>query len=123
MAHRNGNWRLDPGRLRYVPNGIDLTRFESTAARARPSSSPDGRPVIGTVASLREEKNVDRLIRAFRLIEPPAQLVIVGDGPARPRLEALVAELGLAECVHFSGQVADPAALYPGFDLFALSSD
>ena len=47
--------------MRYVPNGIDLARF-AAAARERQRE-----PVIGTVAALRPEKNIARLIRAFRL--------------------------------------------------------
>lgn len=52
-------WRLNPRRVRYVPNGIDLAGFASACARgpaARDGSIAD-RPVIGTVATLRAEKN------------------------------------------------------------------
>ncbi len=54
---------------------------------------------------------------------PPGRLVIVGDGPERAGLEALAASLGIAPRVSFLGHIADPAPLYGGFDLFALSSD
>jgi len=50
-------------------------------------------------------------------------LVIVGDGPERPALERLAGELGVGDRVRFTGHVTDPAPLYAGFDLFALSSD
>jgi glycosyltransferase involved in cell wall biosynthesis len=49
--------------------------------------------------------------------------VIAGDGPQRAELERLAGELGLAARVHFTGHLADPAALYRGLDVFALSSD
>ena len=72
-------WRLDPRRVRYVPNGIDLARFAGTREAG-------AEPVIGTVAALRPEKNLARLLRAFRLVADvmPARLVIVGDGSERP---------------------------------------
>lgn len=113
-------WRLPPARLRYIPNGIDLSRF---APRDR-SLLPEV-PVIGTVAALRPEKNLARLVRAFASVRAlrPARLAIVGDGPERLALEALARELGLAEDVVFHGHQPDPAALFSGFDLFALSSD
>ncbi len=114
-------WRLPADRLRYVPNGIDLARF---APRGRPG--PAGvDPVIGTVATLRAEKNLARLLRAFQALvrERPARLVIVGDGPERAGLEALAADLGLGAQVRFTGSMADPAAAYAAFDVFALTSD
>lgn len=110
-------WRLDPRRVRYVPNGVDLARF---AGAARPAGEDI---VIGTVASLRPEKNLGRLLRAFHSLAGPARLVIVGGGPERASLESLAAELGITGRVTFVGQVDDTAPLYRGFDVFALSSD
>ena len=119
-----GVWRLNPRHLRYVPNGIDLARFAG-------SPHPDGRPdpivgpVVGTVAALRPEKNIARLLRAFALAAPdgPASLVIAGDGPERPALAGLAQELGIAGRVRFAGHVADPAGLFKQLDVFAMSSD
>ncbi len=120
-------WRLPPARLRYIPNGIDLARLD--VARD-PGRFPGEGPVIGAVAALRPEKALDRLVRAFAALDAfaardamPARLVIVGDGPERPGLERLAVALGIAGRVHFTGHIADPAPLYGGFDVFALSSD
>lgn len=110
-------WRLPSKVVRYVPNGIDLGRF------ATDRSGRDGaEAVIGTVAALREEKNIGRLLHAFAML-PAGRLVIVGDGPKRPALEALAASLGVAERVTFAGHQQDTASYYAGFDIFALSSD
>ena len=102
-------WRLDPHRVRYVPNGIDLARFAG-------SRETGGEPVIGTVAALRPEKNLARLLRAFRLVADvmPVRLVIAGDGPERAGLERLSRDLGLSGLVRFTGHLDDPAALYRG---------
>ncbi len=109
-------WRLPAARLHYIPNGVDIRRFAPAADR------PPGQ-VIGTVAALRPEKNLARLLRAFQTLPPPARLVIVGDGGERARLHALAAELGIAGRVEFTGPCADPERLYAGFDIFALASD
>ncbi len=115
-------WRLPRGRVRYVPNGVDLTR-------AVPASVPGEGLLVGTVAALREEKNVGRLLRAFALAlaQAPggraARLLIVGDGSERAGLERLAGELGIAERVHFAGHVPAPAGLVAAMDVFALSSD
>jgi len=110
-------WRVP--HVRYLPNGIDLARFSTTP---HPVGSP---PVIGTVAALRPEKNLSRLLRAFRLIadESTVQLVIVGDGPLRTDLQALAGELGIAERVRFAGHTDTVEMFYRDFDVFALSSD
>ncbi|HTE38782.1 MAG TPA: glycosyltransferase [Reyranella sp.] len=114
-------WRLPQSRLRLVPNGVDLARF---AAAGPPRA--DARPVvIGTVAALRPEKNIARLIRALARLRAavPARLVIVGDGPERAALEALAAAEGVGGQVEFAGHHTNPAPLYASFDIFALSSD
>jgi glycosyltransferase involved in cell wall biosynthesis len=110
-------WKLPERRIRYVPNGIDLVRFATDGTNR---GSPD--PVIGTVAALREEKNLARLIQAFATL-PSGRLVIVGDGPERPALTALAAGLGIGDRVAFAGHRQDTPGFYAGFDIFALSSD
>ncbi|HEX5328265.1 MAG TPA: glycosyltransferase, partial [Acetobacteraceae bacterium] len=112
-------WRLAPQRVRYIPNGIDLGRFAARHSTINPE------PVIGAVSALRPEKNFPRLLRAFHIAteQTAARLLVVGDGPERPGLERLASQLGLGDRVRFTGHVADPAPLYAGFDVFAVSSD
>ena len=112
-------WRLDPRRLRYIPNGVDLQRYASPSEHVRDHDLP----VIGIVAALRPEKNVGRLLRAMSQVEIPARLVVVGDGGERAGLQRLATELDLAERVDFAGHVTDPQRFYRDFDLLALSSD
>jgi len=111
-------WKLRPETCRYVPNGIDLTRFS-------PAMGDPAMPVVGTIAVLRPEKNLARLIRAFARISADiaSRLVIVGDGPERGMLETLVRSLNVADRVTFTGHRDDIPALYAGFDVFALTSD
>lgn len=116
-------WRLPRNNLHYIPNGIDLIRFGMAAPETR--WPIDSGPVIGSVAALRAEKNLGRLIRAFARVarEVPCHLAIIGDGPERAMLEALAAELGIADRITFTGHVAAPQGLYRGMDIYALSSD
>jgi glycosyltransferase involved in cell wall biosynthesis len=115
-------WRLPKRQVHYVPNGIELARF----AGPKPEDAWQGEgPLVGTVAALRPEKNVGRLIRAFARAnaETPARLLLIGDGPERAALEALVMELGVRERVRFAGHVSQPAELIRSLDVFGLSSD
>lgn len=66
------------------------------------------------VGALSENKGVDTLIRAFASLRAAvgedARLTIVGDGPFRDALQALVEELGVSEHVSMPGQVIDGIA-------------
>jgi glycosyltransferase involved in cell wall biosynthesis len=112
-------WRLDSARVAYVANGIDLARFGQQPRLAT------GEVAVGTVAGLRPEKNLSRLLRAFALLPPAprSRLVVVGDGPQLAELQALAASLGVGARVTFAGHMPRPELAYAGFDIFALSSD
>jgi glycosyltransferase involved in cell wall biosynthesis len=116
-------WRLPPGKIHYVPNGLDLTQFRPDEARQQDEGDC---PIIGTVAALRAEKNLPRLLRAAALLRQEGmtfRLSVLGQGPEREGLEALADASGLQDCITFGGHVADPSSAYRRFDIFALSSD
>jgi len=105
-----------------VPNGIDLARFAGAAPMAAP---PGEGPVIGTIAALRAEKNIARLLRAVARLRQsrPVRLVVVGDGPERSALEALAHSLGIDGATLFAGHSTHAERWMASFDVFALSSD
>lgn len=120
-------WRLPPHRLRHIPNGVDCRRFAGAADAALVARlGLDGpEPIIGTVAALRAEKNPGRLLDAFAQVvrDRPARLVIIGDGPEMPRLQAMAGTLCLSRRVVFTGAMTQPERLLPAFTIFALSSN
>lgn len=92
------------GRVVVAPMGVDIRRFRPPAAGNRSGLLFVGRLVEG--------KGVDTLIEAFALLaagHPDLRLVVVGDGPLRPGLEARVMTLGLADRVAFTGALAADA--------------
>ena len=117
-------WKLPARQVAYIPNGVDVERFADPRAAIPGFARRPGELVIGTVAPLRREKNLGRLLRVFARLDPSlsARLVIAGEGAERPALTRLAGELGLGGRVIFTGQVA-PEAVLGGFDIFALSSD
>jgi len=117
-------WGVPPAKVVHIPNGVDCARF---AAPPEPALVPglagrDG-PVIGTVAPLRREKNIARLIEAFAALPPPATLVVIGDGPERAALEAAAGSAGVAGRTVFAGYLDRPEAALGLLDVYALSSD
>jgi glycosyltransferase involved in cell wall biosynthesis len=123
-------WWLPSRLVRYLPNGVDATRFrpaspaEKEAARRRFGCLP-GECVVGTVGMLRREKNHARLLRAFAAVAArrPSRLLVVGDGPLREDLVCQARQAGLAERVVFTGALDDPVDACRALDVFALSSD
>lgn len=78
-----------------------------TPAQVPPPFGHPGPMRLLFVGRLVERKGVHRLLEALaRLADPGSvRLSVVGDGPERPRLERLAAELGVAERVEFAGFV------------------
>ncbi len=119
-------WRLERHLVRYVPNGIVTNRFAAPpdASLLAGLGLRGDRPTIGTVAALRREKNLTRLIRCFAALPPDLKpiLMIIGEGPERTTLETLARDLAVADRVIFAGALPAPAAILGAFDVFALSS-
>jgi L-malate glycosyltransferase len=123
LAHKV--WKLPAKMVAYIPNGVDVGRFADPPRDAIPGfTRRPGELVIGTVAPLRREKNIGRLLRVFARLDPSlvARLVIAGDGAERQMLMRLAGEFGVADRVIFTGQVL-PEAVLGTFDIFALSSE
>jgi glycosyltransferase involved in cell wall biosynthesis len=122
-----GKWRLAAEQVLYLPNGIDCERF------ARPPDSEllksfgiaEDHVVIGTVAALRAEKNLERLLNVFAASRPPpsARLVIVGDGPQRDMLAQTASRLGIFDHTIMTGAMNAPERILGRFEVFGLTSD
>ncbi|MDP2809171.1 MAG: glycosyltransferase [Rhodocyclaceae bacterium] len=112
-------WWMPSGRVQFIPNGVEIPDGDTKSKDRQQGLT------IGTVAGLRPEKNVARLIKAFAAVRQShdARLVIVGDGPERGNLEALADKLGVRLHVEFTGYLKNPQERLRDFDLFALSSD
>jgi len=123
------SWQLPPEKIAYIPNGIDTQSFypangEAASFRKKLGIS-ENEIVIGVVAGLRKEKNIELLISVFmKLVKKyPAKLMIVGDGPERKGLNLLVKNLAIEGSVIFTGHTEAPALYYRLMDIYAISSD
>jgi glycosyltransferase involved in cell wall biosynthesis len=114
-----------PGRpVTVVPPGISTDRFapaDQAAARRRLSLAPD-RKIVGAVGRLAAVKGHRVLIQALQKMPDVVDLVLVGDGPERPALEALALDLDMADRVRFLGQREDLELIYPAFDVLCQPS-
>lgn len=118
-------WHLSPKAILYIPNGVDCARF---TRQEQKTPGQKNRLVIGTLATLRAEKNLARLIRIFAAIaalRPPEalELLIVGDGSERAALEAAARASRRPAQIRFVGHTSSPEHALAEMDIFALSSD
>jgi glycosyltransferase involved in cell wall biosynthesis len=111
--------RLDP----VIANGCDTAAIAATsAARRARRPAHDSRRLL-MVARLDPIKDQATLLRAFAAVRPPGwQLLLVGEGPERPNLERLAAELGLDPAAVLPGRHGAVAELLGQADLFAFST-
>jgi len=81
-------------------------------------------PVLVAAGRLAPWKGYAELIHAMKELSQrrPVRLMILGDGPLRPQLQALVAELGLSDVVAFLGYVENPLKYFSRADLFVHSA-
>lgn len=116
------------GRMRRLTPGVDLDRFRpgcgGAEVRRTWGIAPDA-PVVVCTARMVVRKGQDALVRAWPLVlaeRPDARLLLVGDGPARPRVEALVRRLRLEGSVVLTGSVpwSEVPAHTDAGDLFAM---
>lgn len=101
---------VDPALVRRIPPGVDARHFvpDDQVAARRELGVDDTGFVVVAVRRLRNRMGLETAIEAIhRCSVPGARLVIVGEGPERSRLEALVDELGAP--VTFAGRVDDDA--------------
>ncbi len=113
-------------RVSWISGAADLPRFAADAdpRPIREEFKLGAAPVIVSVARLAPNRGHELLLAGFRLLlrrMPDARLLLVGKGEARARLEHLVAELGLAARVVFTGyRDRDLPAVLASADCFAL---
>lgn len=116
---------LGPEKTRVIFNPIVTSDLvEKAAARADHPWFTNGTPVFVAAGRLQPQKDFPTLFRAFRRVvdERPARLLVLGEGPERARLEALVEELGIGERVQLPGATANPYAYMARAAAFVLSS-
>jgi len=106
--------------------GVDTTRFtpELDGRPVRETFGIGDRPLILSVSRMVPRKGQDVLIDALPIVQravPDVALLLVGDGPARERLEARVSARRLSSSIRFAGEVADAdlPAFYAAADVFA----
>ena len=112
--------RLDhKGRVEVISNFARPVNVVPVARRAL--ETPEDAYVVCSAARFARNKGLDTLVRATARV-PGAWLWLIGDGPERAALEALVAGEGLVDRTRFAGWVAEPMTHIASADCFVMPS-
>ena len=108
----------------YNPVVTDELKRQARASLEHPWFSKGSPPVLLAAGRFTGQKDYPNMIRAFAKVraERPARLMILGEGKQRAELEALIAELGVADDVALPGFVDNPFMYMSRASLFVLAS-
>lgn len=132
-AYLGGKVGVPDGRMSQVYNGVDTDLFHPALGGPSPIDGCPFEPgrhwLIGTVGRMQQVKDQPTLARAFveLLRRQPAlrervRLVMVGSGPLREVVLALLAEAGLADLAWLPGERRDVSDVMRGLSCFVLPS-
>lgn len=113
------------GEIEVIHNFIDFNRFRKTdKEHFKKAIAPDGEKVLAHISNFRKVKRVDDVIRIFEKIHAqiPSRLLLIGDGPQRPKIETMCREIGLCSEIRFLGKQDAVEELLAVSDLFILPS-
>jgi len=123
LAAANG---IERSRIVVMHNPVVSPALEIGAAKPLEHRwAGSGHRLIVSVGRLAPQKDFATLLRAFALLQhrrTEARLVIIGGGGEREALEALAAELGIADTVEFVGFDPNPYRWMARADVFVLAS-
>ena len=118
---------IERDRVDVVYSGIDLTRAATPATGATLAALgvPNGPLVVmvGALTPMKDPLTFVRAVDAARRSVPSLKALLVGDGPLRAPVQALIRELGLGDTLHLAGFRSDADALMCAAQVVVLSSD
>lgn len=115
-----------PNEIHVVPNFIEPVRYERARERqgARRWARPEEK-VLVHISNYRPVKRVLDVVEIFERVkkEMPARLLLVGDGPDRPKIERHCRRCDICDSITFVGHMAPVEEILVGADLFLLPSE
>ncbi|MBO0357335.1 N-acetyl-alpha-D-glucosaminyl L-malate synthase BshA [Hymenobacter sp. BT186] len=113
--------------IEVIPNFINLDRFKKQdKSHFKAAIAPDGEKLLIHTSNFRSVKRVEDVVHIFDGVRKqiPAKLLLVGDGPDRPRIEKICRDLGLSSNdVRFLGKLEAVEEVLSVSDLFLMPSE
>jgi glycosyltransferase involved in cell wall biosynthesis len=116
-----------PAKVKVIRNGIETAGWPTSKvdrAKHRLELRLGANDLlVGAVGRLDDQKGFDVLVESMAALKNmPIKCVILGEGPARGRLEALVRQHQLERTVWLLGERADVPSWLSAFDVYCLPS-
>lgn len=111
-----------------VPNAVDPESLETSLSKNEAKTQfglPEDTPVVTTIAHLRPVKNYEMFLSVVRLIaqnNASVRFLSAGDGPLRPKMEALSLDMAIGGKLTFLGQCNSIPELLCATDVLVLTS-
>ncbi len=112
-------------RVEVIPNFIDTAVYRPGLVPShRATLAPDGEKIVMHISNFRAVKRAEDVVSVFAKLtaKQPSRLVLVGDGPERPRVLMRAEELGVRDRVMFLGKHTSVHEVLSCADLFLLPS-
>jgi len=112
--------------IEVIPNFIDLSRFrKQPKEHFKLAICPNEEKLLVHTSNFRKVKRIEDVIGMFSLVRKQiaAKLLLVGDGPERPKMESLCREHGLCDDIRFLGKLDAVEELLSVCDLFVMPSE
>jgi N-acetyl-alpha-D-glucosaminyl L-malate synthase BshA len=112
-------------RIKVIPNFIDTTVYRPGLEPChREALAPEGEKIVMHISNFRAVKRAEDVVSVFAKLTAklPSRLVLIGDGPERPRVLMRADELGVRDRVLFLGKHTSVHELLACADLFLLPS-
>jgi N-acetyl-alpha-D-glucosaminyl L-malate synthase BshA len=112
--------------IEVIPNFIDLSKFKrQKKEHFKKAICPNDEKLLIHTSNFRKVKRIEDVIAVFAEVKKqiPAKLLLVGDGPERPKIEQLCRELEISRCVHFLGKLDAVEEVLSVADIFLMPSE
>jgi N-acetyl-alpha-D-glucosaminyl L-malate synthase BshA len=112
--------------IEVIPNFIDLERFKKQKKdHFKKAICPNNEKLLIHTSNFRAVKRIEDVLSVFKIVRKdiPCKLLLMGDGPERPKLEQMCRELGICEDVRFLGKQEAVEEVLSLGDLFLLPSE
>jgi L-malate glycosyltransferase len=113
-------------KISVIPNFINIDEYTQPMEYCmKKKYAPNGEKILVHVSNFRKVKRVEDVLHVFDRVrkQMPTKLILVGDGPERPAIEALCRQLDTCSDIINLGKIADPKEVLSISDLFILPSE
>lgn len=112
-------------KIEVIPNFIRLQDYDHRGDCQKKSYAPNGEKLMVHISNFRKVKRVEDVLYVFDKVRKqlPAKLILIGDGPERPTIEALCRQLDTCGDIHRLGKINNPEQVLCLGDLFILPSE